>query len=272
MLSMNACKARLEAAARLRCHKDDMLSTDKAWERFGREDPYFGVLADERFSSDDVAEHRDDFFDSGRAFVRHLVRRYEKHFGTLPRGRALDHGCGVGRVTLALGEHFASVVGLDISPSMLVEARANASRLGASNVEFVLAQDEQSNSCGEFDFVNSVITLQHIPVRRGLPIIAHLIKEVRAGGGFHIHFSVRTDALPSRALWWASHHVPGVKIWQNIFAGRHWNAPAMQMNNYPLNRIVVLLADLGITEFLVSTEHHAKFLTCSVIGKKPEHR
>ena len=249
-----------------------MLSTDKAWERFGREDPYFGVLADERFTAGNIADHRDDFFNSGRAFVRHLIQRYEKHFGPLPRERALDHGCGVGRVTLPLAEQFGSVVGLDISPSMLAEAEANAVRLGARNVEFALAEDGLSNASGEFDFVNSVITLQHIPVRRGLPVISRLIEAVRPGGGFHVHLSVRTDALPSRTLWWASHHIPGVKIWQNVFAGRQWNAPAMQMNNYPLNRIVVQLAALGVSEFLVSTEHHSKFLTCSLIGRKPEHR
>ena len=249
-----------------------MLSTDKAWERFGREDPYFGVLADERFTTGNIAEHRDDFFRSGRTLVRHVIQRYEKHFGALPRGRALDHGCGVGRVSLPLAEQFASVVGLDISPSMLAEAEANASRLGAGNVEFALAEDRLLNAAGEFDFVNSVITLQHIPVRRGLPIISRLVEKVRPGGGFHIHFSMRTDALPSRALWWASHHIPGVKIWQNVFAGRQWNAPAMQMNNYPLNRIVVRLAALGVSEFLVATDHHSKFLTCSVIGKMPEHR
>jgi hypothetical protein len=43
----------------------------------------------------------------------------------------------------------------------------------------------------------------------------------------------------------------------------------MQMNNYPLNRIAVLLASHGIGEFLVSTEEHASFLTCSVMGRKP---
>lgn len=245
-----------------------MLSTDKAWEKFGRESPYYGVLAEERFNSANISEHRDDFFESGRAFVVALLGRYESHFGPLPRGRALDHGCGVGRLTLPLAKEFASVVGLDVSPSMLAEAGENARRLGAGNVEFALADDGLSNASGEFDFVNSYITLQHIPVRRGLPIIARLVDKVRPGGGFHVHFSVRTDALPSRALWWASHHIPGVKIWQNVFAGRRWNAPAMQMNNYPLNRIVVQLAEQGVGEFLVSTERHAKFLTCGVIGKK----
>ena len=245
-----------------------MLSTDKAWEKFGKEEPYFGVLADERFTSNNIADNRDEFFQSGCGFVTALIARYEGYFGALPRERALDHGCGVGRLTLPMANEFGSVVGLDISPSMLAEAAANASRLGAGNVEFALADDALSRATGQFDFVNSYITLQHIPVRRGLPIIARLIERVRPGGGFHIHLSVRTDGLPSRALWWASHHIPGVKIWQNVFAGRRWNAPAMQMNNYPLNKVVVLLAEQGIGQFFVSTEHHAKFLTCSIIGRK----
>lgn len=247
-----------------------MMSTDKAWEKFGKSDPYFGVLADERFASDSIAENRDAFFDTGRSSVAHILSRYQEHFGPVQRGRALDFGCGVGRLTFPLAQEFASVLGLDISPSMLAEAETNADRLGLSNVQFALADDRLSNAVGEFDFVNSYIVLQHIPVRRGLAILSRLVEKVRPGGGFHVHFSVRTDSLMSRSVWWASHHIPGVKIWQNIQCGRRWNAPAMQMNNYPLNRAVVQLAGQGITDFFLSTEHHAKFLTCSLLGKKPE--
>ena len=247
-----------------------MLSTDKAWEKWGREDPYYGVLADEKFASRNIERNRDEFFASGQLAISSILARLEKHFGSLRRDRALDHGCGVGRLTLPLADEFSNVLALDISPSMLAEARANARDFAAANVEFELADDGLSNASGEFDFVNSYITLQHIPVTRGLAILSRLIEKVRPGGGFHIHFSIRTDGLPSRALWWASHHIPGVKIWQNICAGRPWNAPAMQMNDYPLNRILVLLASAGVTEFLVSTERHAKFLTCSLAGRKPE--
>ena len=42
-----------------------MMSTDKAWEKFGKVDPYFGVLADARFAADKIDAHRDDFFASG---------------------------------------------------------------------------------------------------------------------------------------------------------------------------------------------------------------
>ncbi|QNP43541.1 class I SAM-dependent methyltransferase [Sphingomonas daechungensis] len=88
------------------------------------------------------------------------------------------------------------MTGLDVSPSMLAEAKANAERLDVANVEFELADDRLSNAAGQFDFVNSYITLQHIPVRRGLSILARLVERVRPGGGIHVHVSIRTDGLP----------------------------------------------------------------------------
>jgi SAM-dependent methyltransferase len=247
-----------------------MLSTDKSWEKFGRDQPYFGVLADERFTPEKIQQNRDEFFASGKGAVAQIIGRCEEHFGPLRRGRALDHGCGVGRLTFALARQFAAVVALDISRSMLAEAKANAARFGVSNVELDLADDGLSNADGSFDFVNSYMVLQHVRARRGLRIASRLLDKLCPGGGFHLHFSVRTDGLSSRALWWASHHVPGVKVIQNICAGRPWNAPAMQMNDYPLNRIVTLLAAHGIAGFLISTEKHAQFLTLSVTGKLPQ--
>ena len=150
---------------------------------------------------------------------------------------------------------------------MLAEAKINAERFGTRDVAFELADDRLSNAAGEFDFVNSYMVLQHVRVGRGLRILGLLLDKVKPGGGFHIHFSIRTDGLGSRALWWASHHVPGVKLWQNLCAGRRWNAPAMQMNNYSVNRIVALLSSRGVTSFLVSTKNHAQFLTLSLYGK-----
>lgn len=245
-----------------------MLSTDKAWEKFGRADPYFGVLAHEKFTLEMIDGNRSEFFASGNGAVAQIISRIEGHFGPLRRERALDHGCGVGRLTFPLAQEFAHVVALDVSPSMLVEARANAEAIGHTNITFALSDDRLSNAGGNFDFVNSHMVLQHVPVRRGLRILSALLDQVRQGGGFHFHVSIRTDRLRTRALWWASHHIPGIKIWQNICARRPWNAPAMQMNNYPLNRMIALLASRGIADLLISAENHAEFLTLSMTGKK----
>lgn len=247
-----------------------MLSTDKAWAKWGRDDPYFGVLADERFAAARIAGSREEFFATGRAYVTGLLTQYEHHFGPLHRTRALDHGCGVGRLTLPLAAAFAEVIALDIAPAMLAEAAINAAAAGVANITFATADDALSQATGQFDFVNSHLVLQHIPVRRGLTIIDALVDRVAPGGGFHVQVSLRTDRGGPRRLYWASANIPGVKILQNILARRAWNAPAMQMNDYPLGEIVARLAARGIKDLLIVTERQPRFMSCSLIGRAPE--
>lgn len=239
------------------------------WERWGRIAPYFGVLADPRFGNDRIQENREQFFASGEETVGGLIEQFERHFGPLAKARALDHGCGVGRLSLPLARRFEQVVGLDVSPSMLAEARANAAEAGLANFSFEAADDSLSRAGGTFDFVNSYMVLQHVPVKRGLAIFDRLLDLVVPGGGFHLHLSVRTDPLRSRALWWASAYVPGVKIAQNLLAGRDWNSPAMQMNNYPLGRVMTRLAERGVGDLLVVNDRHDRFLTLRLLGRVP---
>jgi SAM-dependent methyltransferase len=247
-----------------------MLSTDKAWKKWGRDDPYFGVLADKRFAAGRIDESRDIFFASGASWIAGLLARYEQHFGPLARGRALDHGCGVGRLSLPLAAAFSDVVALDVSPHMLAEAARNASAAGIANIAFEAADDRLTRAQGRFDFVNSHLVLQHIPVRRGLVIIDALLDRVAPGGGFHIQFSVRTDRGGPRWLYWASANIPGVKLAQNVLAGRALTAPAMQMNHYPLGEIVTGLAARGITELIVTTAAEPRFTSCSLLGRVPD--
>lgn len=246
-----------------------MLSTDKAWKKWGSQDPYFGVLADDRFATDRIDAHRDLFFASGEETVAGILAGFEARFGPLARGRALDHGCGVGRLTLPLAARFEQVVAADVAPSMLAQAAANARASSVDNITMVEADDILSRVTGEFDFVVSLMVLQHVPVPRGLRIFDRLVDCVARGGGFHLHLSVRTDRGPLRWLYWASANVPGVKIIQNILAGRRWNAPAMQMNDYPLGAIVAALAAKGITDLALTCEHHGRFVTCGLTGRRP---
>jgi hypothetical protein len=61
--------------------------------------------------------------------------------------------------------------------------------------------------------------------------------------------------------------VPGVKLVQNVLAGRAWNAPAMQMNNYSVSAVVDMLAESGVHQVLLQSETHGKFLTVSIYGR-----
>lgn len=243
-----------------------MLNTDKAWKKWGRDDPYYAVLTDERFSGAKIGQNRDVFFESGREYIDALLKKYEHHFGLLPRTRALDHGCGTGRLTLPLAAQFTEVVAVDVAPAMLAEARKNTTAAGAVNIRYDQADDDLSKASGTFDFVNSHLVLQHVPVRRGLRIIGALIGCVAPGGGVHLSVSVRIDRGVLRWLYWASANIPGVKIWQNICAGRDWNAAAMQMNDYPLGSLFSRFAASGITEVATSFVVEPRFLTCSIIG------
>jgi SAM-dependent methyltransferase len=75
-----------------------------------------------------AARTRDDW---DRAIVARLV-------DLIPRGaRVLDAGCGYGRIALPLARAGCEVVGLDIAPALLVEARRHAA---AANVCVALVE------------------------------------------------------------------------------------------------------------------------------------
>src|SRR5271163_1663522 len=79
-------------------HRMDM-STDIAWEEWGRRDPYFGVITDPRFRRAEMDDAvRREFFQSGESHVHGVLATIRKHLHpTFAPRTALDFGCGVGR-------------------------------------------------------------------------------------------------------------------------------------------------------------------------------
>jgi SAM-dependent methyltransferase len=118
----------------------------------------------------------------------------------VPRGSALDFGCGVGRLTQALGEHFARVVGLDISAAMV--ERASAENRHAGRVKYMVntARRPGLGVLGDarFDLVLSLISLQHNPTRVALAYIADFVRHLTPGGV--AVFDLPHASLPG--LWW----------------------------------------------------------------------
>jgi SAM-dependent methyltransferase len=168
-----------------------MHETDVDWERWGESDPYYGVLTAERFRKSKLTDQAlEEFFASGNNHAQDVLRACNRYFGpAFAPSQVFDYGCGVGRVLIPFARRCSRVVGADVSPSMLAEAKRNCESLGVRNAELVASDDALSQVSGHFDLVHSSIVLQHIAPDRGLGVIDRLIALVKPGGVAALHFT-----------------------------------------------------------------------------------
>lgn len=246
------------------------MSTDADWKKWGEQDPYFGVLTHEKFRKTAIAQNQAEFFETGEETVNRYLTAYQEVFGPVSGDSALDFGCGVGRLSLALARRFDRVVGLDIAPGMLSEAQKNAALLGVTNASFETADDALSNAPGQFGFVNCYIVLQHIPTARGMEIIRQLVAKIKPGGGCLIHICVRGPLSDIGSLKYKLFTGTTLgRAYSNWRNGRPLSALVMQMNEYPLERVLALFHAAGMNKTVSMFEDHgAGCHTVSILAKK----
>ena len=161
------------------------------WERLARLDPYWAIVNDPGGPQGGGVPR--EFFESGRALLARQLSLAAAVCPGLRTERALDFGCGVGRVSAALAASYREVVGVDISAEMI--ALAARHHAAVPNLHFVrntrpgLAQFDT----GSFDLVYSLITLQHLPPRFIRSCLREFARICRPGG-------VLLFQLPSREL------------------------------------------------------------------------
>ena len=87
------------------------------WDALGKSDPLWANLTndDKRGGKWDA----DEFFLTGEQEIEEVMDFVGSLSVTFEHGRALDFGCGVGRLTQALAARFDEVWGVDIAPSMI---------------------------------------------------------------------------------------------------------------------------------------------------------
>ena len=268
----------------------DVQETDVEWEKWGARDPYFGVLTHKRYRSSTItADDYLAFFESGRGHVAAVLASCKRHFGEgfHPR-RLLDFGCGVGRVLLPFAELCEAVVGVDVSESMLAEARRNCARFGVTNATLVRAEDTLSAVDGHFDLVHSTIVFQHIESERGLDLIARLVELVAPGGGVSIHVTYGRDygecrygrpvpqqpepprprPLYRRALSVVGGLVRSSRPPVSEPAPPDATAdPLMMMYHYDLSRIAYILHSAGATGFAAELTDHGGELGATLYAR-----
>ena len=218
------------------------------WKAWGRKDPYFAVITSEQFHAGKLdAAARREFFASGdreiEAALALIRARLDPAFA--PQ-RALDFGCGVGRLTLPLSRRCAEAVGVDISPAMLEEAERNARALDLANVRWVESDPALSRVEGSFDLVYSVIVFHHIRPADGYALLRRLIGMLRPGGVLAVQILYRLhQSAPVRAARWVQARVPLANAAVNALRRRPLGTPNMEANVYSLPVVLELLREAG---------------------------
>lgn len=142
---------------------------------------------------------QEEFFTTGEWELTLLLGRAGELGRPHTFGSALDFGCGVGRVTRALAARFEAVQGVDISESMIREARELNADL--ANCSFTLSSDPDLRRfpSHSFDLVFSVLVLQHLPHRRiALRYVEEFVRLLTPGGV--AIFQVPSHVPPRRRL------------------------------------------------------------------------
>jgi len=131
------------------------------WEELAQVDPYWAILSDpaQRFGKWDV----DAFFRTGEVEFDRVMNNAESLDSPGEHKRALDFGCGLGRVTRAMSRYFDECIGFDISETMI--AKAKELNAGCPQCKFVSATGDKLDLFpnDHFDLIYSNIVLQHLP-------------------------------------------------------------------------------------------------------------
>lgn len=158
----------------------DLERLQRDWNDLARKDAMWAVLTGPL-----GAERRWDpeaFFQTGTEEIASLLERL-RAAGAMPRtDRALDFGCGVGRLTQALGAHFTRTDGVDISAVMIEQARGLNRRGAACVYHLNTAGDLALFPDATFDFIYSSITLQHMAPEFSRRYIPEFFRVARPGG------------------------------------------------------------------------------------------
>ncbi len=248
-------------------------NTDRTWECYGDQNPYYGVLTDPKYLADRITdENRAAFFVTGDEHVEHVLDLISRTMGPdFALHSVLDFGCGVGRLTIPFAQHANVVVGVDISASMLAEARANAAHLQRANVDFFESDDELSLATGRYSLVHSYVVLQHIPLARGMGLVEQLVDRVEPGGvgALHVTYASRRSRA-SRTFRQVRLLFPPLHWAVNISRGRPWKTPMMQMNLYDLGAVVEVLQARGDAVAIhAELTEHSGFLGAFILFRRP---
>ena len=153
----------------------------ETWETLAQIDPLGSICTDPQ--KDGRKWKKEEFFQTGKREVQ-TVLSYLQSLGLAPdwKSPALDFGCGVGRLTSALSEHFEECWGLDIAPTMIELAQEFHQDNPRCKLVLNESDDLRGFSENTFGFIYSSIALQHMREEFIRRYLLELVRVLKPGG------------------------------------------------------------------------------------------
>jgi cyclopropane fatty-acyl-phospholipid synthase-like methyltransferase len=168
------------------------------WNERASEDAHYYVAFGRREQDDD------EFFATGADVVRALETELKRlRLGAVPGARrALEIGCGPGRLMRPMARHFDEIHGVDISDEMVRRAERNLASTPNAHPRHATGSDLSAFADGYFDFVYSYAVFQHIPSRE---VVFGYLREVarvlKPGGIAHLQLNGLPKTSQTYTTW-----------------------------------------------------------------------
>jgi 2-polyprenyl-3-methyl-5-hydroxy-6-metoxy-1,4-benzoquinol methylase len=241
------------------------------WNRLAQSDPMWAVLTE--FDSKGIAGGVEEFFATGRAEIEDVMRELDGLGAHVPRGSALDFGCGVGRVTIALADHFEEVHGIDIAPSMIELANHHRGERGRVVYHLNTSQGLQLFEDELFDLVYSARTLQHIDPRYTKTYLREFLRILKPGGFLVFQLPAKrlvhglgSTTQRQRLKRWLARLLPHPIV--DLYRIIRYRQPWMEMHGIPLQETVTLLHGCGGRVLRIHTDESGEWLNARYIVSK----
>lgn len=223
----------------------ELNETEKNWDKLAQNDPLYGVASDPGKLGNKWDEK--EFFLTGVQLIESMLDYGTGRSIKIPGGKALDFGCGVGRLSQALSHRFDSVTGVDISPTMIKLAREYDKSGGICG--FVLNEkNDLSIFAGEsFDFIFTDMVLQHMATRYAVDYIKEFARVLKKGG--LLVFQLPDKPQYSQARIFLKKFVPRAVLlfYRRLKYGHAHTADVeVEMNGIDKKEVIKLLTGLGL--------------------------